>query len=349
MSCKAGQRHHPIRLRQPRLTEDLPGSGRPAFPLNVCLNPPDLSAWRNPASGISGVMIFESGRSGPEVVISGMVHGNEYAGGHALERLRKTLPVPEVGRVTLILANLEAFDRFDRSAPMASRYREEDLNRLWHPSRLSNDEQSCELARARELRPFIERADLLLDLHSTLWPSHPLFIVPPRRRSSDLACALASEAGSLTLVLTDLGHHGGSRLIEHARFMAVGGTGRSCLLEAGLHWEPETVDVMEKVSRRFLAESLNVHIQGIAQDKTQPARLAVVTDNVTAKSGEFSFVQPWIGNTCIPRAGTVIARDGHDAICTPYDDCLLIVPNLRPKQGQLAVRGGRPPPVPRNS
>lgn len=349
MSCKAGQRHHLIRIRQPRLTEDLPGCGRPAYPLDVCLEAPDLAAWRNPASGISGVQIFDSGLRGPDLVIVGMVHGNEYAGGHALEILRQSNPVPLTGRLTLILANLEAFDRFDQVAPMNSRYLTEDLNRLWHPSRLQSDEYSSELDRAREILPFIERADLLLDLHSTLWPSDPVFIVPPRRRSSDFACILASEEHPAALVLTDLGHHGGSRLIEHPRFMAIGGTGRACLLEAGLHWQPETVEMMVKISERFLKDSMRIHFQGRGTDTKQPAEMAVVTDNVMARSADFKFVEPWVGNTCIPNAGTVIARDGPDLICTPYDKCLLIVPNLRPRRGQLAVRLARRTAVHLNS
>ena len=349
MSCKAGQRHHPIRIRQPCLTEDLPGCGRPAYPLDVCLKVPDLSAWRNTASGVSGVHVFDSGLSGPDLVIVGMVHGNEYAGGHALEILRQNNPVPHTGRLTLILANLAAFDRFEANAPMASRYLTEDLNRLWHPSRLNGSERSSELDRARQILPFIERADLLLDLHSTLWPSEPVFIVPPRRRSSDFACVLASEEQPAALVVTDLGHQGGSRLVEYSRFMAVGGTGRACLLEAGLHWRSETVDMMVKVSERFLKDAMRIHFQGRETDTKQPAEMAVVTDNVLARSADFRFVEPWVGNTCIPNAGTVIARDGHDLICTPYDKCLLIVPNLRPRQGQLAVRLARRTAVHLNS
>lgn len=349
MSCKAGQRHHPIRVRQPRLMEDLPGCGRPVYPLTVRLLPPDLSAWRASLSGPPGVLVFDSGKNGPEVVITGMIHGNEYAGGHTLEILRQGNPVPSVGRLTLILANLEAFDSFDPINPMESRYLSEDLNRLWHPSRLTSMESSQELQRAREILPYIERADLLLDLHSTLWPSEPVFIVPPRRRSSDLACTLAAEEVPEALVLTDLGHHGGSRLIEHPRFMATGGTGRACLLEAGLHWEPATVDMMVEISRLFLKNAMEIHFQERKGDTSRPAEMAVVTDNVLARSADFRFVEPWVGNTCIPNAGTVIARDGHDLICTPYDKCLLIVPNLRPRQGQLAVRLARRTAVHLNS
>ena len=46
----------------------------------------------------------------------------------------------------------------------------------------------------------------------------------------------------------------------------------------------------------------------------------------------------------IPEAGTVIARDGKRAVTTPYDDCVLVMPSLRLKPGQTAVRLGREVP-----
>jgi len=341
MSCKAGLRHHPIRIRQPQLTEQLPGTGRPAEIFKIDLPLPDLSAWQGGAHDIPGVCIFDSGTAGPEIVVSALVHGNEYAGACALERLRQTNPVPRSGRLTLILANLSAFNAFDRTHPLHSRYCDEDLNRVWHPGRLSGHEHSLELDRARRIRPFIQRADLLLDIHSTLWPSEPLFIVPPRSRSVELACALASGKELPALVLTDLGHNGGPRLIEEGHFMSAGGTGRSCLLEAGQHWEKNTVAVAEAAILRLLEQAENIHLAGKSSEPDHPAVTAIVTDNVLARSSDFTFVKPWVGGKNIPHAGSVIARDGDDLICTPYDNCLLIMPNHRPRRGQLAVRLAR--------
>jgi hypothetical protein len=43
----------------------------------------------------------------------------------------------------------------------------------------------------------------------------------------------------------------------------------------------------------------------------------------------------------IGRRGTLLARDGEREIRTPYDDCVLIMPARRPRQGETAVRLGR--------
>ena len=43
----------------------------------------------------------------------------------------------------------------------------------------------------------------------------------------------------------------------------------------------------------------------------------------------------------IPRRNTLIALDGPTEVRTPHDDCLLVMPSLRPSRGHTAVRLGR--------
>lgn len=342
MICKAGLRHHPVRLRRPRLSETLSNTCDQPPLQPVILPPPDLASWYRTNTGTAGVMTFDSGRSGPDIAIVAMVHGNEYAGGHVLNTLVRNDPTPSSGRLTLIIANLAAFARFNPGSPATARYVDEDLNRVWNSRRLHGPERSSELARARDIEPFIRRADILLDLHSTLWPSGAFFIAPPVRRSWELAQGLASIAALPSLLLTDLGHPGGSRLIEHDHFAATVGSGRGCLLEGGPHWAPQTVGTMEKVVNAFLQHAEDFHLKGTARGNScQKPHTALVTDHVICRSSTFSFTRPWVGNTSLPRAGTVIAHDGNDLICTPYDDCLLIAPNHAPRIGQLAVRLAR--------
>nr|WP_294917987.1 succinylglutamate desuccinylase/aspartoacylase family protein [uncultured Neokomagataea sp.] len=339
MSCKAGLRHHPIRLRKTVLSEEL-FPQRPSLP-PVVLLPPDLSAWNVTNTDIPGVITFEANDPGPDLVITGLLHGNEFAGGHALERLRRAPPTLPSGRLTLILANLEAFQRFNVRQPLAARYLEEDMNRVWNTHRLRGSETSYELRRAREIEPFIRRADLLLDLHSTLWPSEPFFIAPHVKRSMDFASGLASAQGLPSAIVSDLGHQGGARLIEYDRFAATVGAGRGCLLEAGQHWLPETLRMMEQTVEVFLQNTEKLHLHAKTRGPQQIVHSFCVTDNVVARSADFTFTQLWEGGTTIPHAGTVIAHDGRDVICTPYDDCVLIIPNHRPYRGQLAVRLAR--------
>jgi hypothetical protein len=69
-----------------------------------------------------------------------------------------------------------------------------------------------------------------------------------------------------------------------------------------------------------------------------PARLARVTQAVTARGADFTFTRPFRGGEVIAQAGTLIAMDGAAEIRTPHDDCLLVMPNLRAAPGMTAVR-----------
>ncbi|MCQ9154407.1 M14 family metallopeptidase [Acidomonas methanolica] len=338
MSCSASPRdHHPVRIRRRQFSEtlDLPGT----LPdLEIAVPPPDLSDWRDGNAGVPGVMRFDSGHPGPHVVLVSLIHGNEYAGAIALDRLIREGLTPKSGSVSMVFANLAAFSRFDVTNPIRSRFVEEDMNRLWDAQRLDSGEDSLELRRAREILPVIRSADIVLDLHSMLWESTPLLITPDQPRCRAAALTLTGlSGGTPDLVLTDLGHAGGARLIEHERFRAPSGHALSMLLEAGSHWSEATVETSYRVARHVLAHAAVLLLD--ATPLLQPCgREAFVTDNVIARSAHFRFLHPWRGGESVARGGTVIARDGDDDICTPYDHCLLVMPNHRPRRGQLAVR-----------
>lgn len=335
MTCVAVPRdHHRVRVRRTALATSLytPQSPLPAF--EQSLPPPDLSRWLTGNDGIPGVITQRSGHAGPTVVIVSLVHGNEYAGATALDRLLRSGLTPPVGTLSVIFANLAAFARFDPENPVASRFVDEDLNRVWSAERLHSNAQSCELDRARELAPLIERADILLDLHSMLWDSEPLLLAPNTESSLTFAAALADPDGP-DLIVTDLGHRGGNRLIEHPRFTTHGG-GCACLLEAGGHWQRRTADTAEAVTMKALEFAW-----GQRPARRVMLRRAIVTDNVVAQSANFAFTESYRGGAFIRHGGTIIAQDGPDDICTPYDDCLLIMPNHRPARGHMAVRLAR--------
>ena len=117
-------------------------------------------------------------------------------------------------------------------------------------------------------------------------------------------------------------------------------------LEAYLD-EALAVDQMSAVEAalRFLRH-LDVIDAGFAREHlpaAPPGRQTFieVTEAVTIKTDDFTFIDEYKGLEVIPRAGTVIAHDGDEAVATPYDDCVLIMPSLRRVRGQTAVRLGR--------
>jgi predicted deacylase len=253
----------------------------------------------------------------------------------ALEALLERPPALLRGTLTLGFVNLEAFDRFDPQQPTASRYVDEDMNRLWDLSILDGTRDSNELSRARAVRPVIEAADVLLDLHSMLWPSEPLILCGPTLKGRHLAMAI----GTPGLVVADHGHMSGRRLIDYERFVDPHTGGAAVLVEAGQHWKIATIEAMEACIDGLLAAT------GLAVSRRRPAavqpRFAEVTMAVTAASGGFSFVRNFSGGDVVAERDTLIATDGTTEIRTPHDNCLLVMPSLRPSRGHTAVRLGR--------
>ncbi|MFY2084679.1 succinylglutamate desuccinylase, partial [Achromobacter xylosoxidans] len=52
-----------------------------------------------------------------------------------------------------------------------------------------------------------------------------------------------------------------------------------------------------------------------------------VTHAIAAKSADFRFAEPWKGLETLARAGSVIGWSEGEAVTTPYDDCVLIMPS----------------------
>lgn len=310
----------------------LPGDDAvPHFPVSV--TPPDLAPWLAGNTGVAGFHSFAAPRSGPHVLILGLIHGNEICGAIVIEALLRSGFRPERGRLTLGLANIDAFRRFNPANPTASRFIEEDLNRVWDTALLDGPRRSAELDRARRMRPVIDSADIVFDLHSMLWPSDPLLLSGPSRRGRNLAMAIATPG----LVVADGGHAGGRRLLDYHRFTDEAGEAVCVLVEAGQHWVPGTAGQMQASVAALLS-----HL-GMMKPvpPSAPPRFAEVTRIVTATTARFAFVRPFRGGEVVERSGTLIAWDGSAEIRTPHDDCLLVMPSLKTGRGHTAVRLAR--------
>ncbi|MBY0332071.1 MAG: succinylglutamate desuccinylase/aspartoacylase family protein [Acetobacteraceae bacterium] len=309
--------------------------------LDVRVGAPDLGPWRE-GNALPGVWSFTASAGGPHVCVVALTHGNEIAGAVAMERwLRRGLR-PVRGRLSLVFANLAAFARFDPEDPTASRFLDEDMNRLWDTDTLESGRRSCELTRARVLRPLFDTADVLLDLHSMLWPSDPVILAGTMPRARRMGLAL----GHPPLVVADQGHTAGARLIDYAPFRAPRGKATAILVEAGSHWEAATVASMEEATARLL------HLTGTLDagdgvlprpDRAAdpPARLVEVTRTITVRTPGFVFLRPFRGGAVVPQRNTLIALDGEEEIRTPHDDCVMVMPSLRALPGHTAVRLAR--------
>jgi len=306
-------------------------SDLPEFP--VYLEAPDLSAFLEGNTGIRGFTTRDSGQPGPHVLLVSLIHGNEIAGAIVLSEMLRQNFTPCIGRLTFGFANIAAYQRFDPKNPLASRFVEEDMNRVWDDAQLFGVRNSLELERARQIRPLIDSADILLDLHSMLWPSIPLLLcgTAPRGR------ALAMQIANPPTIIADPGHAGGKRLIDYGHFTQATGSAAGILVESGQHWEPSALSQ----TRATIAALLRHTGMSAGPVVHTSGRFAQVTHTITARTHRFTFTHAYRGGEIIPAADTLIAHDGDEEIRTPHDNCMLVMPSLKASCGHTAVRLAR--------
>ena len=303
------------------------------------LSPPDIAPLRAGNTGVEYVTSFDSGEPGPHLLINAICHGNELCGAIAVERLVRLGVRPLRGTLTLALANVAAFQRFDPAQPLASRCVEEDFNRVWSDAVLDGGGDSVELRRARALRPIYRRADALLDLHSMTSAGEPLTLCGRTGR----AMALARALGAPRWVVADSGHAAGRRLIEYGDFAAPDAeSGKvAVLVECGQHSEPAAAELAFALCLRFLRHFGLIAPEAAATPAPAPQIVVEVTEAVTAATDGFVFATDYPGMAVVPRAGTIIGYEGGLPLRTPYDQCVLIMPARKVRRGQTVVRLGR--------
>jgi predicted deacylase len=311
------------------------------------IQPPDITPFRASNTGVDYVHVLDSGRPGPTVMVQALTHGNEFCGALALEYLFRANVAPVRGRLTLAFANVAAYARFDFDDPDSSRYVDEDYNRVWGDGKLADDvlsspRDSIELRRARELRPFVDAADYLLDIHSMHEPCRPIMVCG----MIDKGAVFARRLGVPADLLIDTGHPAGLRMRDRGGFGDPASPRNALLIECGQHWEQRAADVAIDTTLRFLIETGTIDAAWatprlrVAPPGAQ--RVICVTEAVVAKSMDFRFAGRYTGLEVIEKAGTTVAHDGGTVWTTPYDDAVLVMPSMKHlKPGTTMVRLGR--------
>ena len=306
---------------------------------------PDISEWAIGNTRFAHVWTYVADAPGPHVCVNALVHGNEVCGAIAADWLLRELAAglrPVRGTLSVAFANVDAYQSFDANKPFDSRCVEEDFNRLWDEATLDGNRDSRELRRARELRPFYDTVDHLLDLHSMLEPAPPISLAGDTAKG----LALARAIGAPEHILVDSGHAAGKRLRDYAGFGDQSSPKSAVLIECGQHWERAVGDVAKQVTLRFLKHFdildsgwIDRHLDRAAGASSQ--RVVDISTVVTHTQPAFRWIRPVRGLEVVTEAGTLIAMDGERDVRTPHANSVMVMPVPNPKVGQTAVRIGR--------
>ena len=313
-------------------------SDLPNWPVE--LTAPDIEQWRAGNTDIPFFWSFESGVAGPHALVTAVVHGNELCGAIVVDELLRKEVRPSAGVLTVGFCNVAAYSSFDPEHPAHSRAIDEDFNRVWAEETLDGPRSSLELTRARAIRPLVERADYLLDLHSMQNSTVPLTLSGSHPKGVELA----KRTGYPEVIMIDAGHAAGKRMRDYRFFDDPSDARASLLVECGQHWEANAETVARETLYRFLLATGTISRETadpLLSLSPAPQKVLEITHPITVKTDHFRFAEPFMGMEVIEKQGTILGYDGDEPVRTPFDDCVLIMPSRRLAPGQTAVRLGR--------
>lgn len=308
-------------------------TGRRLPPIEV--RPRDLSRWRQSATGVDYVHVFEAEEPGPTVMTVGLTHGNEFCGAEALHWALDLGLRPRKGVWIVAFSNVAAYARFDANKPLDSRFVDRDMNRVWRDDWIAT-EGTLEAKRAGELLPFVRRADFLLDIHSTSFAVRPFFVGAnlPRVRG------FAERLGEPKSLLLQNASFDGKVMVEYGGFADPASTKTALVVECGAHFLRGSVAVAKHVLMAFL-DATGVVEPEVARrlapaiPPSEPGVYTIEKVHV-AKHADLKFMAPYEGFEEVAK-GTVIAMDGPEPVVAPFDRCAVLFPKAQPMQGRELV------------
>jgi Succinylglutamate desuccinylase / Aspartoacylase family len=322
------------------------------YPIDI--SPPNLKPLVQGNSNTPYVFDFAAALPGPTVLLCALTHGNEYSGAIVLKELLDLQFRPRRGRLIIIFNNVAAFDTFNSDQPDHSRFVDEDFNRVWSVDTLEGNRQSVELNRARQIRPFIDQADFLLDLHSMHETAPAMFVCGLLPKN----VTFGQTIGAPQYLMCDVGHAQGVRMRDYRQFSDAKLAAQAVLLEAGQHWEQASVNCARDVTARTLIKTHVADRDDFPKQWLQPdgpaQKTIVVSSAVTPLGDSFTFAKPFKGfetlplNELIATETVPISGDypkGMREIRAPYNDCVLVMPSTRYcAPGVTVVRLGKTMP-----
>ena len=285
--------------------------------------PRDLSAYRAGNTGVDYVHRFVSGQPGPHVLINALTHGNEFCGMVAACHLLDTGVRPLKGTLTVSFSNVEAYQTFDAGNPFESRLLVHNFNRIWSPEWLDGQEDSPELRRARAMRPVVEAADHILDIHSTSQDVVPFWVYQGFERNAQVALAVGRPA--VHMVMPGGGMTSGAPLMQFGRQGLADTQGVSAMVvECGQHFKQASADLATDVALGFLTHFGLLDMPPEAPTRAPARRLELVHTHVI-QTADFATVRPLVGFEVFGK-GELIATDGKLEVRAPCDDCTIMMP-----------------------
>lgn len=265
------------------------------------------------------VFEFDSGKKGAHILILGAIHGNEICGPQAIreaiQKIENGSIILENGKVTFIpVCNPEAYKQ-------NVRYIDRNLNRFMFPKEKI---ESYEDGLTNQLCPHLEKADVLLDLHSYMSGNTAFtFIQTPDGPETEYAKCL----GGKYLVYGFAESF--EKLSEERKKMGMGTTEYARLFgtvavthECGLHEDPQSVVNAGNAILNALRYFSLIEKDRVITEDSEPDLLKINYNVIKEREG--SLVHPWENFTPVEKNQLIALYDDGEEVRAKHDGFLVL-------------------------
>lgn len=240
-------------------------------------------------------------KPGKTAVILAGVHGNEVCGVKAFDNLIPKLKI-ENGKVYFIYANLEAIK-------LNKRFIEYNLNRCFLKEQPEEIKETLEGETARKIMPYLDKADVLLDIHASYIQDSISFVICDRKQIKD-AKIFDADISSYNWDEFEFG--------STDYYMNIQGKPGFCF-ECGFLENLKTQEIAEKAIKNFLIYSGNVSGKLKLKEKQKVIMIKSLYKN---KNSSFKRIR-YFPDFEKFKERTLIGKEGDNEIYSNKGDIIL--------------------------
>lgn len=266
----------------------------------------------------SEVITISGNRPGPISIILAGVHGDEVCGIEAFKHILSNLKI-DSGSVMFVYGNPRAIEQ-------GVRFTEANLNRLFRDDKDLTEFQraSYEYARAQELKGYLDRAEVLLDLHASYTPTSTSFVIcdDPRNPILQYLPQNLLVTGLSTIV------PGGSDY-----YMIKQGKVGICV-ECGYLSDPESTQIAIKTMFAFFCARNHT----LNKVSLYPKKTIVAKSLYKTKTSKFILSKPFADFEQV-KPGQTIGLDGAEEVVVSEEGVILFARNCNRQDEEAFVFG----------
>jgi len=266
--------------------------------------------------------LLKGSKKGPKSVIFAGIHGNEVCGVEAFYNIVPGLTI-DSGEVYFVFGNPEAIKKNIRLT-------EFNINRVFREAKFYNSKikKTYEYKRAQYLKRFLNKAEVLLDIHSTTNPGSKPFIICEKNANKITPYfpkSFMREVGGFSDI-----EPGATE--DYMNFNdKIGIT-----VECGQHNDPKSIEIAKATILSFLKIREHVIHKEKLTKNVRPV-MKVQTLYLT-KSDSFSLKKQFVDFSPIKK-GTVIGTDGTEVIKSDRDGIIVFAHNCKGVSQEAFILG----------